>query len=66
MLFCHAEKLKAVKEGMEGSAALQLEWLTSLKSTAQQEQLAEKCCSDISILLLQPKLSPLHGAYVCC
>lgn len=64
MLFCHAEKLKVVKEGMEKSAALQLEQLTLLESTAQQQELAgKKCCSNSSILLPHPKLSPLHGAY---
>lgn len=37
MIFCHAEKLKVVKESMKESAALQLEQLTLLKSTAQQQ-----------------------------
>lgn len=37
MLFCHAKNLKVVKEVMEESAALWLEQLTLLKSTAQQQ-----------------------------
>lgn len=37
MLFCHAENLKVAKEVMEEGAALRLEQLTLLKSTAQQQ-----------------------------